>query len=95
VQRSTMIVRRKPIFGRTTPESLIALNLWLTLNQRVPGSSPGAPTIAKAFFFNRLREELPRTNWVSCDVFSIQGLAARLLCDISFVSVPSPIRYSA
>ena len=27
----------------------------LTLNQRVPGSSPGAPTIAKPFFFNRLR----------------------------------------
>jgi len=25
-------------------KSLIVLNLWLTLNQRVPGSSPGAPT---------------------------------------------------
>jgi hypothetical protein len=27
-----------------TCKSLIVLNLWLTLNQRVPGSSPGAPT---------------------------------------------------
>jgi hypothetical protein len=27
-----------------TGKSLIVLNLWLTLNQRVPGSSPGAPT---------------------------------------------------
>src|SRR5947208_3215668 len=26
----------------------------LTLNQRVPGSSPGAPTIAKTFYFNKL-----------------------------------------
>ena len=35
-----------------TGKSLIVLNPWLTLNQRVPGSSPGAPTIAKALFFN-------------------------------------------
>jgi hypothetical protein len=41
----------------------------LTLNQRVLGSSPSAPTIAKALFFNELREELPRTKWVLCDVF--------------------------
>jgi len=27
-----------------TGKSLIVLNPWLTLNQRVPGSSPGAPT---------------------------------------------------
>jgi len=27
-----------------TCKSLIVLNPWLTLNQRVPGSSPGAPT---------------------------------------------------
>ena len=27
-----------------TGKSLIALNPWLSLNQRVPGSSPGAPT---------------------------------------------------
>jgi hypothetical protein len=28
-----------------TGKSLIVLNPWLTLNHRVPGSSPGAPTI--------------------------------------------------
>jgi hypothetical protein len=27
-----------------TGKSLIVLNPWLTLNHRVPGSSPGAPT---------------------------------------------------
>jgi len=27
-----------------TGKSLIVLNPWLSLNQRVPGSSPGAPT---------------------------------------------------
>jgi hypothetical protein len=27
-----------------TGKSLIVLSPWLTLNQRVPGSSPGAPT---------------------------------------------------
>jgi hypothetical protein len=31
-----------------TGKSLIVLSPWLTLNQRVPGSSPGAPTIAKS-----------------------------------------------
>src|SRR6516165_1979199 len=30
--------------GGATGKSLIVLNPWLTLNQRVPGSSPGAPT---------------------------------------------------
>jgi hypothetical protein len=28
-----------------TDKSLIILNPWLTLNHRVPGSSPGAPTM--------------------------------------------------
>jgi hypothetical protein len=31
-----------------TGKSLIFLNPWLSLNQRVPGSSPGAPTIAES-----------------------------------------------
>jgi hypothetical protein len=48
-KRGTVIVRRTPIFGRSSPrgatdKSLIVLIPQLTLNQRVPGSSPGAPT---------------------------------------------------
>jgi hypothetical protein len=41
----------------------------LTLNQRVPGSSPGAPTKPKALFLNKLEERSPRTKRVSCDAF--------------------------
>jgi hypothetical protein len=35
-----------------TGKSLIVLNPWLTLNQRVQGSSPCAPTNQKALFSN-------------------------------------------
>ena len=33
-----------------TGKLLIVLNPWLTLNQRVPGSSPGAPTKGESLF---------------------------------------------
>jgi hypothetical protein len=46
----------------------------LTLNQRVVGSSPTAPTIARAFFLRESREGSPRTKWVSCAVFSDRKL---------------------
>ena len=54
-----------PDFGWISPrgaiaKSLIILNLQVTLNQRVPGSSPGAPTTQKPLFFNRLRERSQR-----------------------------------
>ena len=39
--------------GATT-KSLIVLNPWLSLNQRVPGSSPGAPTTQSPETRNRL-----------------------------------------
>jgi hypothetical protein len=41
----------------------------MSLNQRVQGSSPGAPTKQEPLFFKRLREWSPRTERVSCDVF--------------------------
>jgi hypothetical protein len=49
VDPSASTARRKPIIGRIRPEgatseTLIILNPWLTPNQRLPGSSPGAPT---------------------------------------------------
>src|SRR5215467_7928863 len=65
-----------------TGKSLIVLNPWLTLNQRVPGSSPGAPTKEKTFFSNSFAKWRPRT--ISCDVFCVDGhgqIAVRLfLC---------------
>ena len=53
---------------RTSSGRIAQLVEQLTLNQRVPGSSPGAPNIAKGFFVNCLRGKLPRTARVSCDV---------------------------
>jgi hypothetical protein len=53
-----------PIFGRIRPvvrPVMIVLDPSLTLNQRVPGSSPGAATKERAFFFNKLSERSPRT----------------------------------
>jgi hypothetical protein len=41
----------------------------LTLNQRVPGSSPGAPTKQKAILSNSFERRRPRTKRVSCDAF--------------------------
>jgi len=39
------------LFRLATGKSLIILKRWLTLNQRVPGSSPGAPTKQKFLVF--------------------------------------------
>lgn len=36
--------------GGATGKSLIVLNPWLFLNQRVPGSSPGASTKEESLF---------------------------------------------
>jgi hypothetical protein len=48
--RATNAHFRPDKLGTATSKSLIVLNPWLTLNQRVPGSSPGAPTIANHEF---------------------------------------------
>ena len=53
----------------TTGKSLIVLNPGLSLNQRVPGSSPGAPTTQKVFFSKSFAKRRPRTKRVSCDAF--------------------------
>ena len=60
----------------------------LTLNQRVPGSSPGAPTKEKTFLSNGFAKWRPRTKRVSCDVFCVTD-AARLLCGFCLVFVSS------
>src|SRR5215471_10568922 len=49
------------------------------LNQRVPGSSTGAPTKEKPFFSNSFAKWRLRTKRVSCDV-SVWTDTARLLC---------------
>ena len=76
-----------------TGKSLIVLNPWLTLNQRVPGSSPGAPTKEKTLLSNSFAKWRPRTKRVSCDVF-VWTDAARLLCGFSLFLYLHPIRYS-
>jgi hypothetical protein len=48
---------------------LIFRNQSLSLNHRVPGSSPGAPTKQKSFGFSQLGGGSPRTKRLSCDAF--------------------------
>jgi hypothetical protein len=45
----------------------------MSLNQRVPGSSPGARTIGKPLFSTPFAQKSPRAKWVSCDVFFGSG----------------------
>jgi hypothetical protein len=61
-----------------------------TLNQRVPGSSPGAPTKQKFLVSNSFARCRLRPKRVSCDVFLVGRRTVRLLCGFSFVSVSSP-----
>ena len=54
---------------RTGSGRIAQLVEQLTLNQRVPGSSPGAPTKQKAILSNSFERRRPRTKRVSCDAF--------------------------
>jgi hypothetical protein len=51
-----------------TCKSSIVLNPQLTLDQRVPGSSPGAPTKVKSLVSNSFARCRLRTKRFSCDV---------------------------
>ena len=76
---------------------LILLGNHAPLNQRVPGSSPGAPTKQVSLFANGFAGSRPRTKRVSCDVFCGRTSHGRIAVRpflrfsiFSFVSVPSP-----
>src|SRR6202795_960463 len=53
-----------PVSGR-----IAQLVEQMTLNHRVPGSSPGAPTKEKPFFSSTFARFRSRTKRVSCDAF--------------------------
>ena len=60
------------------------------LNQRVPGSSPGAPTKQKAFTFNKLRKRSPRTKGSRTTFFAAGLRMAKLLCDFFCIRIFIP-----
>ena len=77
-----------------TSKSLIVPNPWLTLNQRVPGSSPGAPTKQKIPFCQWLRG-IRAGNKTSFVRRVVEYGAAGLLRDFSLFLFLHPIRYSS
>ncbi len=80
---------------RFTANCLIDLRRNWTLNQRVPGSSPGAPTKQEFLVSSSFASCRLRTNRVSCDVFVVDVARADCCSAFPLFLYLHPIRYSA